>query len=143
MKALSLWQPWAILCVLGLKQYETRSWATGYRGTLAIHAAKRWTSEEISYLKSFIERFGLDDSYGSPLWRLGHDSLMFGSVLGTVQLTAIYRTELLVPKINRQERAFGNYQDGRFAWRLEQPQFFDQPIPVSGKQGLWDWNNVA
>ena len=40
-KALTLWQPWASLIALGVKTAETRSWATDYRGPLAIHAAAR------------------------------------------------------------------------------------------------------
>lgn len=39
MKALTIWQPWASLLVSGQKKYETRSWATAYRGPIAIHAA--------------------------------------------------------------------------------------------------------
>jgi hypothetical protein len=39
-KALSLWQPWASLIVLGHKDKETRSWPTSYRGRLWIHATK-------------------------------------------------------------------------------------------------------
>ena len=41
MKALTIWQPWASLLVSGRKKYETRSWATAYRGPIAIHAAMR------------------------------------------------------------------------------------------------------
>ena len=41
MKAITVWQPWASLLVSGRKRYETRSWATTYRGPIAIHAAKR------------------------------------------------------------------------------------------------------
>ena len=40
MKAISIHQPWANYVVLGLKQYETRSWHTKIRGRVAIHAAK-------------------------------------------------------------------------------------------------------
>lgn len=40
MKALTLTQPWASLVALGVKSIETRSWATNYRGPIAIHAAK-------------------------------------------------------------------------------------------------------
>ena len=39
MKAITIWQPWATLLPLGVKLYETRSWATSYRGPIAIHAA--------------------------------------------------------------------------------------------------------
>ena len=41
MKALTLHQPWASLIAIGAKKIETRSWATSYRGPLAIHAAVR------------------------------------------------------------------------------------------------------
>jgi Sigma-70, region 4 len=37
--ALSLWEPWATLWAAGVKKYETRSWATAYRGEILIHAA--------------------------------------------------------------------------------------------------------
>ncbi len=50
MKALTLWQPWASLIAIGAKSIETRSWATPYRGRLAIHAAARkpevWMMED-------------------------------------------------------------------------------------------------
>lgn len=41
MKAITLWQLWASLLACGAKKYETRSWATSYRGPIAIHAAKK------------------------------------------------------------------------------------------------------
>lgn len=40
MKVVSLMQPWATLIALGEKSIETRSWATKYRGEIAIHASK-------------------------------------------------------------------------------------------------------
>lgn len=40
MRALTLHQPFAHLVATGAKTVETRSWKTGYRGPLAIHAAK-------------------------------------------------------------------------------------------------------
>lgn len=36
MKALTIWQPWASLIARGVKQYETRSWPTKYRGPIAM-----------------------------------------------------------------------------------------------------------
>ena len=41
MKAITIWQPWATLLACGAKQFETRSWATNYRGSIAIHAAAK------------------------------------------------------------------------------------------------------
>ncbi len=40
MKAITIWQPWSSLLACGAKGFETRSWATSYRGPIAIHAAK-------------------------------------------------------------------------------------------------------
>ena len=43
MRILTLDQPHARLVALGVKPYETRSWATAYRGLVAIHAGViRW-----------------------------------------------------------------------------------------------------
>jgi len=41
LKAITILQPWASLIACGAKQIETRSWATKYRGQLAIHAGKQ------------------------------------------------------------------------------------------------------
>jgi hypothetical protein len=130
-KAISLWQPWASLVAIRAKQYETRHWTTRYRGKIAIHAAKRWTREEKDLTRSpwFYEALkaaGID-AMNMPL----------GGIVAVGELTAIYKSELLYPKISDQERAFGNYQAGRFAWRLEniQPVEF---IPLVGRQGLFD-----
>ena len=47
MKVLSILQPWASLCLTvdekgkALKQIETRSWNTKYRGELLIHASAK------------------------------------------------------------------------------------------------------
>lgn len=50
-KVVSLWQPWAEAMRRKLKTNETRSWFSGHRGWLGIHAAKK--------------RFNPND-YGSP-----------------------------------------------------------------------------
>jgi hypothetical protein len=38
-KIITLWQPWATLISLKVKNYETRGWSTSYQGELVIHAA--------------------------------------------------------------------------------------------------------
>lgn len=57
MKALTIWQPWASLLACGAKQYETRSWATSYRGPIAIHAAAIKVPQA---LKKFFPQWELD-----------------------------------------------------------------------------------
>ena len=41
MKVITLWQPWASLVALGLKENETRGWGQNYKGPLAIQAAAK------------------------------------------------------------------------------------------------------
>ena len=60
MKALTIWQPWASLLVSGQKKYETRSWATAYRGPIAIHAAMRPVRRTIDALAADREESGWD-----------------------------------------------------------------------------------
>lgn len=45
MRVLSLQQPWAWLVVNGHKDVENRTWATSYRGIVAIHASLRVSAE--------------------------------------------------------------------------------------------------
>ena len=60
-RILTLWEPWATLMAIGAKRIETRSWATRYRGPLAIHAArgglKLWELHGLLNQKPFREAF--------------------------------------------------------------------------------------
>lgn len=126
-----LYQPWALLAALGEKQYETRHWNVKYRGPLVIGASKRWTHEE--------RYFMTQPYYAQALARHGYNesNIPLGCALALVDLKAIYRTEDMRHDISAQERAFGNFADGRFAWRFENVRMFAEPIPMSGKQGLF------
>jgi hypothetical protein len=39
-----------------------------------------------------------------------------------------------------QERAFGNYDAGRWAWILEDIKPLPEPILAKGALSLWEWN---
>jgi hypothetical protein len=129
MKALSLWQPWASLVIVGAKQYETRSWKTSYRGTLVIHAALKWDAELETHA------FHFKAHLGAPL-----DAMPRGVALGTVELVEIITTEdaLFKEGIDARERQFGDYSSGRWAWRLANPIAFPEPILCAGHQRLWE-----
>lgn len=130
-KALTLYQPWASLVCIGAKQFETRSWATPYRGKLAIHAGKTLLYDR--YDRQFLSR----------LVRVGiaqPDRLPLGAVLCVCELQAIYRSQELSPTLDEQELAFGNYEPSRAAWKLKVLKVFEPPIPAKGSQGLWDWD---
>lgn len=129
MKAITLWQPWASLVFSGWKNFETRSWATSYRGPLAIHAAAR--RPPIIDLGDFTEL--LYDEFGSH-WAI---DLPLGAVIGTVTLTDCQTVDAF--DVDAPERLCGDWTPGRFAWRLEEQKLFAAPISAKGKQGFWEW----
>lgn len=144
MKTITLTQPWATLVVIGAKRIETRSWRTQYRGPLAIHGAKgfpRWAAE-ICYEEPFrtvLREAGI--GYVSELPR--------GAVVATCRLVDVLPTEAALclsgvfddyPELDTlQEREFGDFHEGRFAWVLEDIKALPEPAPISGALGLWDW----
>lgn len=140
MRAISLWQPWATLVALGLKQFETRHWVTDYRGPLAIHAAKRWTKEQSHFTMQLLA----DPVVGYVLRQFGYaapDKLPLGAVVCTVRLAKILNTEyvLATDQVGIIEQMLGNYSIGRKAWLLLDVKRLDPPVPAIGHQGFWEW----
>lgn len=116
MKAQTLWQPWASLVAEGLKRVETRCWATKYRGPLA-HFSERFLRHKPS---------GLIEPKGY--------------VLCTCTLVSIELVENVRDDLDDRELAFGNFEDGRYAWFLENIQRLVRPIPTKGNRLLWEWD---
>lgn len=140
-KVITLWQPWATLMALRLKHFETRSWATNYRGLLAIHAAARpvrWESEVNITMGVYLREYGLRS----------RDDFPYKAIVGVGNLTGCYATPTVwgdeiayssgvtLPP-GRPESDFGNYAPGRYAWHVPDVVGFKEPIPCSGAQGLW------
>jgi hypothetical protein len=128
--ALTLWQPWASLVAIGAKRYETRHWKTKYRGILMIHAANRWNRD----LEDFAYRFRQYEIAA----RLP-EKLPLGAIVCAVRLVDCHKTEAIRGELSAQELAFGNYDDGRWAWELEVIRVPSEPIRAKGGQGLWKW----
>ena len=126
MKAISLWQPWASMMQMGAKRNETRSWATGHRGDLAICSSKRKPSRE---------------EVGDDLIYMEAMTFPYGFVLCVVELCEMIPTEHFhgaTPlKISRGEAELGNYEPGRFAWVTKNLRVLKEPVPVIGRQGIW------
>lgn len=128
-KAITLWQPWASFMALGLKPDETRSWATDYRGPLAIAAAFKEPKSEIPL---DLLRLGIDKLGNYQGWPRG-------KVLCVVDLIEIYTSTGVISNPENIKYALGNYAKGRKIWRTTMLQVFDEPIPCKGHQSLWDW----
>jgi hypothetical protein len=142
MRALSLTQPWATLVAIGAKRIETRSWRTPYRGSMAIHAAKGFPA----WAKEVCE-----SNFAAEL---GPNPLPLGAVIATCRLISCIPTRELQENrvievdylagcgdfvLGDQERAFGDYSLGRWAWLLADVQQLAAPIPQRGALGLWEW----
>ncbi len=129
-KALTLHQPWASLIAAGLKQYETRSWSTSYRGPLAIHAGQQNGELDLAAVLTDKERARLPGVLPS------------GAVVCLCRLVDVVKSEMIAadPEFSvSRESHLGNFAPGRHGWKLEVVKVFDPPIPARGEQGLWEW----
>lgn len=147
MKVLSLWQPWATLVVIGAKAFETRGWrppqgVIGQR--IAIHATKSedGAARRLCMAEPFLSALRLvygDDYQGDDR------ALPRGVILGSVLLVSAKPTEEVRSWLSKMDRGkrelqFGNYSDGRVAWRLDARRVLNEPIPAKGMQRLWNWD---
>ena len=123
MKTLSLRQPWASLVLGGWKDVENRGWSTSFRGRIAIHAALAPAPTKERYHADVLGELG-HHSLATPLSELPR-----GVILGTVELVDIcigYDSPWTM--------------DTTFQWLLANPERFDEPVPATGRLGLWEWN---
>lgn len=146
-KVISLWQPWASLIALDLKEIETRSWHTGYKGPLYIHAAKKVVPFEMLFggmeqeqKESILEK--ICSAYGS------YDNMPTGAIIAKTNLLDCFKikenyheTAILEGgiKVIGSEYYFGDYTPGRYAWKLSNTKMIE-PIPARGQQGFWNFN---
>lgn len=130
MKALTFTQPWASLVACGAKRIETRSWATDYRGPLAIHAAKTipaWVDEWEAAMLPLLARYNVLPIRALPL----------GCVVATCTLADVVPAAKALP--DTVDRMLGDFTPGRFAWLLADVQPLPVPVPARGSLGLWEW----
>lgn len=134
MKIISLHQPYASLIMLGLKKHETRHWRPPehYIGQrIGMHAAQKiwkYPNVPIELSRPFI----VDGHYTDP---------PRGALLGTVLLAEVYQADQ-----DRRDAAdpfdvlAGDWKDGRWLWRLEDPRPLPMPIVMRGfqKWGTYD-----
>lgn len=119
MKAISIRQPWATLISLGLKTIEVRSQNFSYRGPLLIHSSRTPDREGLS-------RFPLDE-------------LPLGCLVGTVQLVDVKPfTRSSWEDLQDEHLGLGSPDRQLFALHLTEPVPAEQPVPYSGRLGLFD-----
>ena len=161
MRAITILQPWASLLACGAKRYETRSWATRYRGPIAIHAGKKKAIDSIHSLDwstmtimARVLGFFPDDGLVRNQWsQIGVlNSLPHGAIIATAELVGCWEIRsgmglgfpIIYNPYERQdivgdEYLFGDWTPGRYAWQFANMKILETPIPTRGYQGLWTW----
>jgi hypothetical protein len=150
MKGLSFWQPYGTLEITDIKIYETRSWATKFRGFIAIHAAARpiaKTLDEISEEDVLEQILYALQELDIKLWALkfeellkkfkSEDILPLGAIIGTAKLVTCHKiTEEFKSRLTPRELALGDFTVGRYAWEFSHKKQC-APIPMKVAQGLF------
>lgn len=134
MKTITVWQPWAGALAAGIKENETRSWATKYRGPIAIHAAMREVFDGLELIP-VPTALKIKEAL-----RCEWADMPRGAIVATGELVDCIRiTPEFVATLSPDELALGDYTLGRYAWKLANVKRLPEPIPAKGKQGLWNW----
>lgn len=114
------------VCVTREKPVENRSWYTGHRGLLLLHAglSRQWLAP------GDIERH---EQIGKPL--------VFGAIIGVARLADCQPAGLIkagdfddrYPGLSKNPHVSGPY-----CFILAEPHAFAEPIPYKGRQGFFD-----
>ena len=128
MKALSLTQPWATAMALGLKEWETRSWPTGFRGIVAIHAAKGFPS--------WAKRFARDERPSYSLMP-SVEEMPLGRIVAVGEIVECRTTESIRSELSALELKWGDYHAGRYAYKFNLLRMIVPPVPAKGALGFW------
>jgi hypothetical protein len=155
LRAVSLTEPWAVL--VGDKLIETRSWRTAYRGPLLIHAAKGFPADARAvcgkepFRARLLDVLGAEDGPDITAEKIAC-ALPMGEIVTVCTLVDCIEMDdsranpLFVEScfdisedgpLSAEERAFGLYEVGRFAWILEDVYRLPEPIPCKGALSLW------
>lgn len=150
MKALTIWQPWGSLIMIGAKPFEFRRWDYRERAArlegqrIVIHAGARPVKR--SEIEDMIERMedrlsSLRAEIAMPLLRRILDSY---KCQGVVELSAALGTAIL-GKPKSVSALFNSPADSdridhhMWAWPLTDIRPWTPPVPVRGAQGFWNY----
>lgn len=157
-RCLSVCEPWAWAIVAGFKPIENRSWATSFRGRIAIHAStstRHYTEENDSFLCSIEPVLNVLNSKAAVAET--HEAFNFGAIVGTVDVAGCI--DLATADINGHDefvaycrRHFGDWHDRNLKahgiepevwagdevlWLLDNALQFARPIAAKGALNLW------
>lgn len=126
MKVITIKQPFASLIAAGLKEYEFRTWKTGYRGEILIHAGKSIDKEA---MKKF-EGFGLDYPTGCIIAK--------ANLTDCVPVTETVKDELRNKNFLVYSGTTESPDWNGYGFKIENVDKLE-PIFVNGMLGLWEY----
>ena len=153
-KALTIWQPWASLVIIGAKPDEFRRWKFTDKPHLArlvgqrivIHAGVR--PPRLSEVDDIIERIDAGESdlkadiardflvqLHARLALKDKAAVPLGAALGTVILGEPKSVVELFAHMDSDR-----FDHHMYGWPMIEPQPFASPIPSMGAQGFWNWS---
>lgn len=133
---LTVSQPYAEAILSGRKTIETRTWATTYRGLLAIHAGGAWwrarevgTEAAERQAEEIARRLGL----ALPVTTYPRRALV-----GTIRLVEGFAfTPEMWEALRPAHGVAEAWRPGLVGWRLEDPRRLPTPVPWRGALGLF------
>lgn len=157
MKAITIWQPWASLIMVGAKAYEFRPKSyLAYFGApkvddrIVIHAGVR--PVKAAEIEDLIDRIDAEDDttgLNAAIARTvllkcraaaKYQALPLGCGLGTGVLgRPLNAGKIFRGPVADSVRAAEDEARYNWAWPLSDIKPFDAPIPVRGAQGFWNW----
>lgn len=161
LKAITIWQPWASLIMIGAKPYEFRPksylryiGAPKVEERVVIHSAVRAVKKP--EIEDLLERLGtnadmtgLEPNLARPLLErvlAAHKCQMLplGCGLGTAVLGKPRNASTMFGgHVADSDRAGADETAFNWAWPMLQIESFDAPIPMRGAQGFWHWPEGA
>lgn len=138
MIALSIRQPWAWLIIHGHKPLENRTWATKFRGRIAVHAAKGMSRREYDEARAFAEARGVtippfemfaDGFHESPQHSI---TTRRGSVIGSVDFV-----DVVFSLEEAKQKQVDRWYTGQIGFVLKEPRIAPEWIPVRGALGFF------
>lgn len=162
MKALTVWQPWASLIIAGAKSYEFRGWRApssliGQR--IVIHAAAKPIDQaeaaDLYYILSHLHADRAIAQLAAETCLLVDNALpvLIDAMRGHLPMAAGIGTAIVGDPRNGWDiaaefgvrRANDSDRDGHanWGWPLTDIEVWPEPIPMRGRQGLWNWPEPA
>lgn len=129
--ALSIHQPEATLLTSGFHHLHVRTWTTGYRGPVWIHAASQLTAGDNKKLNTAIIRRHLDTN---------NLTVAYGAVIGKVTLTNVIPvSELRNISVSMTDWMMNEFEPDTYVFQFAAPKQI-KPYYTTGGPNLFEFN---